>query len=509
MGNTAGDDDGVRAQRDAYVAGRDFYLTNNKSLDDVLAEFMAINSQMRADMLAEYAANDRTLRDATILLMRASPEAATGALRILLASAGAEEDLALSLLDYVDESRMHHLVGLLKSEFPFLESFPEALEEISRVKKKTYSIAKGTGRISRARESGRGTQGFCRSYSNGRIYWSGNGEAHACYGEINEYYDNRGGSGGALGFPLSAEDRAEPWASSVGGEIRRTQGRYQRFQGPSDYSDETCSRLNNGLKCGASVYWSDEFGSHATSGPIGELYELNEGTAGWLGFPVEDEVQVRSKAGNRAQRQRFQGGVIYYRDTVGAIPVPYPIAACHDWDSRRDDTRLPEGRREEVDATNSSGTKGYRQRFERKVTVYESVHGVHIVGWRNRSCYDELGGPGSWLGFPKSEEVIVRRSAEKPSSTIQTFEGGAIFYGAIPHKDEYDSTPIPSIVLESITERGLLERMGFPIAKESSLGSSPADRIYFFEHGIVTVRDGAIEVWLPPDGGNSHGAERL
>jgi hypothetical protein len=486
----------VRAGRDVHVAGRDIYLTSKKSLADELATFEALNSRNRADMLTGYAADDGTLKDATVLLRHASPEAVAAALRVLLARAGVEEDLALSLLDYVDESRMQDLVDLLKSGFPFLEILPQATEAISEVWGKTPQVGDGTGRIVRAWEPERGTQGFCKSYGNGRIYWSRNGGAHACYRKINAYYDDHGGSGGPLGFPLSAEDRAEPWAPSADGEARKTEGRYQRFEGPSDYSDETCVPLNDGLKCGATVYWSEEFGAHGTSGPIGELYELNNGTSGWVGFPVEDEVQVRSKAGTSALRQRFQGGVIYYRDTTGAIPVPYPVAACHDWDRRKDDTRLPEGQREEVDAADSSGTRGYRQRFERRVTVYESTHGVYIVGWGNRACYDKLGGPGSWLGFPKSEEVPTRESAEGCHSTIQEFEGGAIFY-----KDEYGkygSIPIPSTVLESIAEHGLLERMGFPVPKDYSLGPSPADQIYFFEHGIVTVRDGVVEPWLPP-----------
>jgi uncharacterized protein with LGFP repeats len=446
-------------------------------------------------MLTGYAADDETLKDATVLLRHASPETVAAALRLLLAKPGMEQDLALSLLDYVDETRMQDLVGLLKSEFPFLELFPQAIEAISDVRGKTSQVGSGTGRMSRAREPERGTQGFCRSYENGRIYWSCNGGAHACYGKINAYYDENGGSGGTLGFPLSAQDRAEPWAPAEG-EARKTEGMYQRFEGPSDYSDEACVRLNHGLTCGATVYWSAEFDAHGTSGPIGELYELEGGTGGWLGFPVEDAVQVRSKAGTNALRQRFQGGVIYYRGTTGAIPVRYPIAACHGWDRREHDTRLPEGRREEVDATNSSGTRGYRQRFERRVTVYESKHGVYIVGWGNRTCYDKLGGPGSWLGFPKSEEAPTRESAEGSLSSIQEFEGGTIFY-----KDEYDKygpIPIPSIVMESIAEHGLQERMGFPVPKDYSLGPSSADQIYFFERGIVTVRDGVAEPWLPP-----------
>jgi uncharacterized protein with LGFP repeats len=370
------------------------------------------------------------------------------------------------------------------------------MEAISKVRGKTPQVGGGTGQVAHAWEPKRGTQGFCRSYGKGRIYWSRDGGVHACYGEINAYYDDHGGSGGAFGFPLSAENRAEPWAPSAGGEARKTEGRYQRFEGPSDYSDEICALINGGIRCGATVYWSEDVGIHGTSGPIGELYELNNGTSGWLGFPVEDEVQVRSKAGTSALRQRFQGGVIYYRDTTGAIPVPYPIAAYHDWDRHADETRLPEDRREEGDAANSSGTRGYCQRFEGRVTVYESTHGVYIVGWGNRTCYDKLGGPGSWLGFPKSEEVPTRESAAGRRSTIQEFEGGTIFYKT--EYGKYGSIPIPSMVLESIAEYGLREEMGFPIPKDYSLGPGPADRIYFFEHGIVTVRDGVVEPWLPP-----------
>lgn len=496
MVDTPGNGDGaqhVRAGHDVYYALRNIYLTNNRSLADELMYFDSINSRMRSEMLARYAADHETLRDATVLLRHADPELVAGALRILLAEAGTEEDLALSLLDCVEETRMEELTGRLKLTFPFLEGFPSALDDISELRKRTLQVGAGAGRITRAWKSKRGTQGFCRSYAKGRIYWSRNGGTHACYGEINEYYDNHGGSGGTLGFPRSPEQRAEPWALSSEGETKKTEGRYQRFEGLSDYGDEACARLDGGLKCGATVYWARGIGARATSGPIGELYELNGGSGGLLGFPIEGEVPVVSRAGTHAVRQRFQGGVIYYRKATGAIAVPYPIAACHDWDSREVDTRLPEGQREQV-AAPASGTTGYRQRFERRVTVYESGRGVYIVGWGIRSCYDKLGGPESWLGFPEGEEKVeTQRSPEAPKATIQQFEGGAIFY-----RDNYGSIPVPRSVLESIDAHGLREAIGFPAAKDCELGTNLDDRVYFFDHGIVTVRDGVAEPWLSP-----------
>lgn len=496
MANTPGNGNEahhVHADRDVYYALRNIYLTNNRSLADELMYFDSINSRMRSEMLARYAADDETLRDATVLLRYANPELVRGALRILLAEAETHENLALSLLDCVDESRMQDLTGRLKDKFPFLEGFPSALDDITELRKRTPQVGAGPGQITRAWEPKRGTQGFCRHYAAGRIYWSHDGGTHACYGEINEYYDNHGGSGGTLGFPRSSEQRAEPWTLSPEGEAKETEGRYQRFEGPSDYGDEACFRLDGGLKCGATVYWGRGIGARATLGPIGELYELNDGTGGWLGFPVEDEVPVVSRARAHAVRQRFQGGVIYYREATGAIAVPYPIAACHDWDSREEDTRLPEGQREEV-AAPASGTRGYRQRFERRVTVYESGRGVYIVGWGIRTCYDKLGGPGSWLGFPLGEEKVeTQQSPEAPKATIQQFEGGAIYY-----RDKYGSIPVPRVVLESIDEHGLREAMGFPVAEDCELGTKRDDRVYFFDHGIVTVRDGVAEAWLSP-----------
>jgi LGFP repeat len=476
-----------------YYALRNIYLTNNRSLADELMYFDSLNRQRRSGMLARYAGEDETLRDATVLLRYADPERVAGALRILLEEPGTQEDLALSLLDCVDESRMQELTGRLTLEFPFLEGFPSALDDISELKKRTPQVGKEPSRITRAWAREQGTQGFCRSYPKGRIYWSSNGGTHACHGEINEYYDNHGGSAGTLGFPRSPEQQAQPWVLSLEGGDKKTEGRYQRFEGPSDYGDEVCAKLDGGLKCGATVYWARGIGAHATAGPIGELYELKDGTGGRLGFPVESEVPVVSKAGVHAVRQRFQGGVIYYREAAGAIAVLYPIAACHNWDSRDEETRLPEGEQEEV-AAPAFGTTGYRQRFERRVTVYESRRGVYIVGWGIRTCYDTLGGPGSWLGFPEGEEEVeTQRTTEAPKATIQQFEGGAIYY-----RDKYGSIPVPRTVLESIDEHGLREAMGFPAAKDCGLGANPDDRAYFFDHGIVTVRDGVAEPWLSP-----------
>jgi hypothetical protein len=42
-------------------------------------------------------------------------------------------------------------------------------------------------------------------------------------------------------------------------------------------------------------------------------------------------------------------------------------------------------------------------------------------------------------------------------------------------------------------QQGLREAIGFPAAKDCKLGTNLADRVYFFNRGIVTVRDGVAE----------------
>ena len=41
--------------------------------------------------------------------------------------------------------------------------------------------------------------------------------------------------------------------------------------------------------------------------------------------------------------------------------------------------------------------------------------------------------------------------------------------------------------------------LDFPLTEEQLVGADGADRIQFFEGGVVTYRDGKYEVWMRPD----------
>ena len=102
------------------------------------------------------------------------------------------------------------------------------------------------------------------------------------------------------------------------------------------------------------------------------------------------------------------------------------------------------------------------------------------------SYYRELGGEGSWLGFP------VQRGEAPP--TIQKFEGGAMHWVNPP-----GVIAVPAAVQEFLSGGGRLAcRIGHPTSQSMPIGTGNGS-IQFFAGGIVTVRDGKREIWLRPE----------
>ena len=115
---------------------------------------------------------------------------------------------------------------------------------------------------------------------------------------------------------------------------------------------------------------------------------------------------------------------------------------------------------------------------------YCEEHGPHTVRRGNGVLYERLSGTASWLGFPKSDE-----EGSGSGRTIQSFEGGAIFYSP-----QYNSVPVRREALDYLArvDGGL----GFPIRGPEPLASGDDDYIQRFEHGIITVLDGEIRAWV-------------
>ena len=429
----------------------------------------------------------------------------------------------MAVLPVMNRDKADELLEAIGPDAAGLARLPEAAEAIADLEDAIPSgqeLGERSGPLTLAATSRRGTQGFYQNFTHGQIHWSERAGAQPTRGAIGAYHLAVHGTHGRLGFPLTAE-------LAAGRSPFGTDGCYQRFEFVRSYRPSTCSML--GIECGATVYWCERYGAYATWGGIGEYYERQKGTIGPLGFPVDEEVKAGpsergSGPGTVGWCQRFEGGGVYYSEKTKAVVVPSAIAAHHDMHGGVAGSLGFPVSSELPAAESSFGTTGRLQRFEGTwdypedimaawpnftgpagATIYVSeAYGVHCVGWGNGQLHEMLGGTSGWLGYPRSGETDARASESEPWCTIQEFEGGAIFY-----KQAHGSVPVPRATLEFITGHdGLQQKLGFPVKAENLLiGDTAAydhpgtpnpatDREQFFEHGVVTVRNGVMEAWL-------------
>jgi uncharacterized protein with LGFP repeats len=212
-----------------------------------------------------------------------------------------------------------------------------------------------------AGDSPQGTTGRYQTFEHGAIFESSEYGTNPVRHAINAYFGEMNGTWGRLGFPAGPEADAAPSPSG-------TRGAFQRFEGPHPYPDDVISRLH-GVRCGATVYWSDAHWAHGTWGGIGELYERQYGTAGPLGFPTSDEQ-----------------------------PAP---GSPH-------------------------GTDGVFQTFEGGNAYWTATFGAHVVRGGIEAVYLAHGASGSSLGFPVGDSYTNSASADGSSQEVQDFEGGRI-----------------------------------------------------------------------------------
>jgi uncharacterized protein with LGFP repeats/transcriptional regulator with XRE-family HTH domain len=464
--------------------------------------FAALSTHAAAEELA-LAAD----RDAVELLAGSAADRSAEVLGVLVQ---ADPARVTSLLGWMNQVTARDLIGRMvtaDASLGWLRPLPEAARAMAQCALVMRSdVGAPSGWLVSAGASLQGTEGFRQKFERGDVHWSERGGAQAMAGPIADYHRELGGSGARLGFPLTP---AGTTTASSG-----TAGLWQRFESSSDYSHATCEHL--GLRCGSTVYWS-RHGAHATWGAIGEFFEKHHGTAGWLGFPISDETEVIGCARDGGHRttgwcQRFEGGTVYHSEKTKTIAVPRLIADHHEQSHEGVASALGFPVSPKLDAASSPPpfeTHGLFQRFEARrdysddivscwsedegpggATIYSSpAHGTYCVGWANGTLYERIGGTGSWLGFPTSDGT-ARRMAGRVCR-VQQFEGGVIFYS-----DDHGSVAVPKATIEYLDQHaGLDEQLGLPLTRSQK--SAADEPVQFFENGVITLRDGHVEAWLP------------
>ncbi len=415
----------------------------------------------------------------------------------------------------IDETLLELGLALTPGNYP-----PDVIEAMRQKYVELGAIASGLRRPDRLQPdsaaptvSPRGTSGFAYPFEHGEIRWCEKAGAHPIWWGPYAAYTRLRSEGIDLGYPLTDELRA---AQSP----QRTDGAFQRFEGPWDYPFSDDNRRVPKIDYGASIYWSGAYVAQATRGLIGYCFECTGGTGGSLGFPAAPErVAGTSERGTSGYYQRFEGGAIHccYResdqqwhthttwgpigtlyDQLGGTPSRLGFPLSDELTLGPSGSYLP----------SSFGTTGTLQRFEGGrddpefkdyhtgvafgATVYRSAHGAFATWGGIGECYEKLGGAASSLGFPTwheqevQEEVI--QSPHQTTGVYQWFEGGMICWC-----QSHNAAPIVGSILRVYEQydgcRGIF---GFPLAAAEVAASTTDGRtgwLQRFEGGIIAVYD--------------------
>lgn len=180
-----------------------------------------------------------------------------------------------------------------------------------------------------------------RDYDFGSIYFTGPTGAHETHGDIAQKYYALSREDGVLGFPVTDEMiladgigrvtffsggaifwRPGTGAFEVHGAIA---GRYFSIGGASsvlgyptsdesDTSDKT-GRFNQ-FDFGV-IFWKGKAGAHEVHGAILAKWKSLGMQAGFLGYPLTNEIPVATPAGGRSNK--FEHGTIVWTPSQGAV----------------------------------------------------------------------------------------------------------------------------------------------------------------------------------------------
>jgi hypothetical protein len=233
---------------------------------------------------------------------------------------------------------------------------------------------------------------------------------------------------------------------------------------------------------GGHIYWSSTTGAWSVRGAILARYLQAGGAAGFLGFPVTDELDG-GKAGSKVSR--FAHGGIWWSAQTGAREVHGEIL-------RKYLVMGGEGGFLGLPTTDEldHAPGGKRSAFQGGVILWSPGTGAYEVHGAILARYDALGGSAAFLGFPISDETDVR-GVGGANGKLSRFVGGTIYWS--PATGAFE-------VHGAIRERyeiigGPASEFGFPTTNETAVGALGV-RYNGFQNGVIawTGRLGAVGI---------------
>ncbi|MEJ7584222.1 MAG: hypothetical protein WKF43_09075 [Acidimicrobiales bacterium] len=206
-----------------------------------------------------------------------------------------------------------------------------------------------------------------------------------CTSAITKLYESLGGANGILGPVVTAEK------STVDGT-----GRFAHYRD-------------------GSIFQRDGGTPHEMHGAIADRFARLGHHRSALGYPTTNEVLLAEP--NGGAYNRFENGIIYASFATGTFEVVGAIRGLH---SDTGGVRGPLGYPTTGEAGRSDGIGRY-QYFQHGSIWVTYATGAHWLGGRVHDKYRALDGPGSPLGYPTSNFVIVT------GGYVARFESGSIY----------------------------------------------------------------------------------
>ena len=230
---------------------------------------------------------------------------------------------------------------------------------------------------------------------------------------------------------------------------------------------------------GGQIYWTAQYGAHASRDGIHGAYSAQRWENGPLGFPTSDE-ENQTIAGIRGALQTYENGQIRWSSQGGAHPIWGKIL-------ERYRAAESEGRslgwplnNEMKDAANG----GAYQHFTGGSIYFHPSTGAHRVTGGIRNLWEGQGWERGQMGYPVGEETSTANGG-----VYQTFQGGIAYWH--PRTGSYY---VHDAVLGAYGRAGYEHgRYGYPRSNETPSANG----------GVYQNFQGGTAYWSPRSGSHA------